>query len=208
MHKIRCKEALIKRGLPTPEYLFPKNIEEITMSAPLVVKAADQGSSIGVAIIKDQSEVLESYQKLAGEFNDVFLEKYIAGAEVTVGVMSDGDKLFAMPILELRPKNAFYDFESKYTPGGTEFILPANLPPAVTSNVQELAKQAYLALGCAGAVRVDFVLEDRRKPYILEINTNPGMTDQSDLPAEAKAMGINFEDLVEKILLTAKLGKD
>lgn len=207
MHKVKCKNILVRNNLPTPLYEVPANAKEISFTAPLVVKAATQGSSIGVTIVKNNSEVEAVFNRTAKNFTDVFLEKFVPGAEVTVGVIEDNGKLIALPILELRPKGAFYDFESKYTPGGTEFILPAELSDEVTKQVQGLAVSAFTALGCAGAVRVDFVIVDRKDPTILEINTIPGMTDQSDLPAEAKAFGIDFGSLVEKILLTARLGK-
>ncbi len=125
-----------------------------------------------------------------------------------MGVMKKDGKPLALPILELIPKNKFYDFESKYTPDGTKFVLPANLFPEITRQVQDLAEKSYTLLKCDGAVRVDFVIESRKTPYILEVNTIPGMTNQSDLPAEAKAAGISFEELVESILFTAGLNKN
>lgn len=199
MDKLTCKTALLKAGLPVPGF---------TRAAPAVVKAPCEGSSIGVTIVHTQAELERAYRESAQKYGPgVFIEEFLSGAEVTVGVMEDAGKVFAMPILELRPKNEFYDFESKYTPGGTEFILPAELSVEVTKDVQALAIKAYNALKCAGAVRVDFVVCERQVPFILEINTLPGMTDQSDLPAEAKAMGIAFPQLVEKVLQTATLGK-
>jgi D-alanine-D-alanine ligase len=199
MDKLSCKTLLLKAGLPVPGF---------TRAAPAVVKAPCEGSSIGVTIVHTQDELEKAYRDTAQKFGPgVFIEEFISGAEVTVGVLEDAGKTVALPILELRPKNEFYDFESKYTPGGTEFILPAELSPVVTKHVQDLAVKAYQALHCAGAVRVDFVVRERRTPFILEINTLPGMTDQSDLPAEAKALGIAFPQLVEKILKTAACEK-
>lgn len=200
MHKVKTKKILEQNNLATPEFVS---------TAPCVVKASTEGSSIGVTIVKDDARLAEVLAETQAKYQDVFVEKFIAGAEVTVGVLPIDGILTALPILELRPKGEFYDFNSKYTPGGTEFILPAELPPEVTGKIQAIAKQAYLALGCSGAVRVDFVLQDRQTPWILEINTNPGMTDQSDLPAEARAYGIEFPDLVEMILLSASIkGKE
>lgn len=199
MDKLTCKTELLKAGLPVPGF---------TRTAPAVVKAPCEGSSIGVTIVHTQAELETAYRDTAQKFGPgVFIEEFLSGAEVTVGVIEEAGQPIALPILELRPKNEFYDFESKYTPGGTEFILPAELSAVVTEQVQTLAVKAYQALRCAGAVRVDFVVCERKTPFILEINTLPGMTDQSDLPAEAKAMGIGFPQLVEKILETASLGK-
>lgn len=199
MDKLLCKSLLLQAGLPVPAF---------TRTAPAVVKAPCEGSSIGVVIAHTQAELDAAYREVAQKYGPgVFVEEFLSGAEVTVGVMEDAGTVLALPILELRPKNAFYDFEAKYTPGGTEFILPAELSAAVTQRVQDMAVKAYRALHCAGAVRVDFVIRERREPFILEINTLPGMTDQSDLPAEAKAMGIAFPQLVEKVLQTAAVGK-
>ena len=174
---------------------------------PCVVKATAEGSSIGVSIVKDQNKLSSIVEQTLSAYKEIFIEEFIAGAEVTVGVLPLNGVLTALPVLELRPKNEFYDFAAKYTPGGTEFVLPAELTPEVAAKTQELARQAYLALNCAGAARVDFVVQDRQTPYILELNTNPGLTDQSDLPAEAHAQGIAFPDLVEMILLSAAVGK-
>lgn len=199
MDKLTCKTELLKAGLPVPGF---------TRVAPAVIKAPCEGSSIGVTIVHTQDALEKAYRETTQQFGPgVFIEAFLSGAEVTVGVIEDNGALLALPILELRPKNAFYDFEAKYTPGQTEFILPAELSPAVTKLVQDQAVQAFKALRCAGAARVDFVVCERKDPYILEINTLPGMTDQSDLPAEAKALGIAFPQLVEKVLLTARVGK-
>lgn len=209
LHKIKTKKILQKNNLLTPEYQVVAALEDIAIdfAVPCVVKPALEGSSIGISIVKNKTDLLPVLEKTLAEYKDIFVEKFISGAEVTVGVLPIKNELTALPILELRPRNEFYDFAAKYTPGGTEFILPAELSAAVTARVQELAKQAYLLLDCAGAVRVDFVVQDRVTPWILEINTSPGMTDQSDLPAEAKAFGLEFPDLVETILLSAACGK-
>ena len=207
LHKIKTKIILEKNGLPTPRYQTVRTLSEVNFSVPCVVKAAAEGSSIGVSIVKDQNKLSSIVEQTLSAYEEIFIEEFIAGAEVTVGVLPLNGALTALPILELRPKNEFYDFAAKYTPGGTEFVLPAELTPEVTAKTQELARQAYLALNCAGAARVDFVVQDRQTPYILELNTNPGLTDQSDLPAEARALGIDFPDLVEMILLSAAVGK-
>jgi len=206
--KVACKKVLLKHNLPTAAYEEPQAGSQIAMQVPLVIKPKTEGSSFGVSIVQRQEQVAQIFDETKKEFgSEIFVEKFISGAEVTVGVMQQYKKLLALPILELVPKNEFYDFESKYTPGGTKFILPANLSPAVTELVQCLAVRAYQVLKCDGAVRVDFVIEARKTPYILEVNTIPGMTNQSDLPAEAKAEGISFEALVESILSTAGLNK-
>ncbi|GBR72916.1 D-alanine-D-alanine ligase [Candidatus Termititenax aidoneus] len=207
LHKVKTKRILEKNSLLTPRYQTLNTLSEVNFLAPCVVKAVSEGSSIGVSIVKNQNELLPVVEKALSVYREIFIEEFISGAEVTVGVLPVNGALTALPILELRPKNEFYDFAAKYTPGGTEFILPAELPPEVAAKTQELARQAYLALNCAGAARVDFVVRERQTPYILEINTNPGMTAQSDLPAAAKAYGLEFPELVEMILLSAAAGK-
>ncbi len=208
MNKVLCKKILTEHKLPTAEYEEPASAAEITLPATLVIKPKEEGSSFGITIVQENAQIAEVFNKTASEFGgEVFIERYIPGAEVTVGVIKDGHKIIPLPILELVPKNKFYDFESKYTPGGTRFILPANLSEQVTKKVQDLAVQTYKLMRCDSGIRVDFIIENRLKPYILEVNTIPGMTDQSDLPAEAQAAGISFPELVEKILATAALNK-
>ena len=108
-----------------------------------------------------------------------------------------------LPILELHPKNEFYDFEAKYTQGLTDFIMPAELSDEMTRHIQEQSLLIHKTLGCKGATRSDFIIDDKGAAYFLEINTSPGMTDTSDVPAEAKHIGIDMEELVQKILLSA-----
>ena len=134
------------------------------------------------------------------------MEEDIKGVSATVGVLEKDGKAFATEILELRPKNEWYDYEAKYTKGMTEFILPAELSPELTAKTKEIAVRAFKACGCSGVSRVDFIIAND-VPYVLEINTNPGMTDTSDLPAQAAAGGISYDNLVELILKSAGLNK-
>jgi D-alanine-D-alanine ligase len=127
----------------------------------------------------------------------------VSGTEITVGVLARGGGLEAMPILELVPKNDFYDYEAKYTEGMTEFILPARLDPPVYAHAQAVAIDAFEAIGCRGYARVDIMVDREGTPWFVEVNTLPGMTELSDLPAQARAAGLSYEELVETILLTA-----
>jgi len=128
------------------------------------------------------------------------------GICATVGVLEDNDKIFATEILELRPKNEWYDYEAKYTKGLTEFVLPAEISEAMTSLIVQIAIKSHIFAGCSGVSRVDFhIVGDI--PYVLEINTSPGMTDTSDLPAQAAAIGIDYDNLVLLILNSAGLNK-
>ena len=148
--------------------------------------------------------VLEAFNRVI-DFPDVFVEKFIDGKEVTVGIIGTGDKAKALPILELIAHNEFYDFDAKYTPGKTTFICPAKLSDELTAKVQDIALKAHQATGCHGLSRVDFIIDKNNDLFITEINAIPGMTDQSDLPAEAKAAGIDFNELVKMILESAHL---
>ena len=175
---------------------------------PLMLKPVCEGSSIGMYKVSNLAEFKESYQKSLECKQDILVEEFLTGSGCTVGVLDDVEngKTFATEILEFKTKNEWYDYECKYTKGMTEFILPANYSSEMTEKIKELAITAYEACGCKSVSRVDFlVVEDT--PYILEINTSPGMTDLSDLPAQAAAMGIDYDNLVQIILNSAGLNK-
>jgi len=194
MNKILTKTVLASQGLPTPSYQSLKKGEKPSLEPPYVVKPVAEGSSVGVTIVHDQAE----YQKAvaeAEEFGNFFVEDYIDGMEITVGILGDR----ALPILELVPKNEFYNYEAKYTDGMTEFILPARINKEKTKQIKKIALDTHRALGCRDFSRVDFVF-DGQQSYVLEVNTIPGMTELSDVPAEAEEIGISYNDLVERIL--------
>lgn len=173
---------------------------------PLFVKPVSEGSSFGMTKV-DKKEDLKSAYETAVKYNDdVLVEEFIDGFFVTVGVLEKDGKPFATEILEIRPKNEWYDFEAKYTSGMSDFICPANLSEEVTARVKEVAVKAFETAGCRGVSRIDFMMMDD-VPYCLEINTSPGMTTISDLPAQAKAMGIDYDNLVQLILNSAGLNK-
>ncbi|HYF01969.1 MAG TPA: D-alanine--D-alanine ligase [Patescibacteria group bacterium] len=164
----------------------------------LVIKANDQGSTVGMYIVKNahQDEIKEAIAK-AGDFSDmVLIEKYIAGRELTVPVVGDE----ALPIIEIIPHEGFYDFTNKYTKGNTEYVCPADLSADVTDFVQNLAIAAHRSLGCSVLSRVDFRLDEDNQPFCLEVNTIPGFTETSLVPKAAKEVGIEFGDLCEQII--------
>jgi len=212
MNKVASKRIFLATGIPTPQYMtidpdadIKKQCEKIKriFPFPLVVKPTSEGSSLGVTIVKEENDLEKVLADTVKKFNDVFIEEYIKGKEVTVGILGTGDDLTALPILELKPKAEFYDFKSKYTEGGTDFILPAKLPKDLYKHTQETALRAHRALGCRGVSRVDIIIKGSHTPYVHEVNTIPGMTDRSDLPAEAQCAGISFDELVVKILESA-----
>jgi D-alanine-D-alanine ligase len=163
---------------------------------PIVVKPNDQGSAIGLSICKTIDEV-ENGISLAFQFSrNIIIEQYVDGYEVTVGII---DKK-VLPVLEIRPKHFYYDYECKYTDGMSEYLVPAEFPESVCKLIQEQAVLAYNSVGCKNYGRVDFRLDKAYKPFCLEINTLPGLTSTSLLPKAAKAAGISFENLIDMII--------
>ncbi len=185
-----------------------ENVKEKTkdLKYPLITKPVSEGSSFGMTKVNTPDELESAYKKAVKYNDDVLIEEYLVGICATVGVLQGDKGLFATEILELRPKNEWYDYEAKYTKGMTEFILPAELSDDMTKRVKEIAVKAFEKAGCSGVSRIDFLIVDDI-PYVLEINTSPGMTETSDLPAQANAMGINYDNLVQLILNSAGLNK-
>lgn len=173
---------------------------------PLITKPVCEGSSFGMTKVNKKEELAAAYAEASKFNNDVLIEEYLVGIGTTVGVLERDGVPFATEILELRPKNEWYDYEAKYTKGMTEFILPAEISDEMTARVKSLAVKAYETVGCSGVSRVDFLIVDDI-PYILEINTSPGMTETSDLPAQSAVMGIDYDNLVLLILQSAGLNK-
>tara|TARA_A100001015_G_scaffold271460_1_gene325075 strand:- start:1229 stop:2149 length:921 start_codon:yes stop_codon:yes gene_type:complete len=169
---------------------------------PVVLKPLSEGSSIDVFIVDNTDQLQEKSAYLGQKYSEFLLEEFIQGKEVTVGIIDNPDPM-VLPILELKPKNRFYDFEAKYTKGLTEFILPSTLNAQEVDQVEALALKLYKKTYCKGMARVDFLICPDRGPFALELNTIPGMTDTSDLPAQAKTAGIEFNSLIEIILKSA-----
>lgn len=191
------------------------DVKEATkcLNYPLITKPVSEGSSFGMTKVNTPDELEKAYEDAIKYNDDVLIEEYLVGTAATVGVLSstspiegEGGKLFATEILEMRPKHEWYDYECKYTKGMTEFVLPAQISDEMTKKVKEIALKAFEIAGCSGVSRVDFhIVNDI--PYVLEINTSPGMTETSDLPAQAAAMGIDYDNLVQLILNSAGLNK-
>ncbi|MGB9612748.1 MAG: D-alanine--D-alanine ligase, partial [Candidatus Margulisiibacteriota bacterium] len=212
MNKLASKRVFDALKIPTPRYLeidrlsdIKKEIEKIKRSfpLPLILKPTSEGSSFGVTLIKEEKELEETVGMAVNEYGDVFVEEYIKGKEVTVGILGKGKSTQALPVLELLPSKEFYDYEAKYTEGLTKFILPARLPKPLYQKTQEIALAAHRALGCWGVSRVDIIISSDHVPYVHDVNTIPGMTERSDLPAQAAHAGISFDQLVVRILESA-----
>jgi D-alanine-D-alanine ligase len=204
--KILSKEKFREHNVVTPEWEVVEVGQRPTISVPLVVKPARQGSTVGVVIVKNASE-LDSAMVEAGKYDQkLLIEKFVSGRELTIGVLGDQ----ALPILEIIPKGGFYDFNNKYPflnpqgGGGAEHVCPAKIDPNKTKQIQEQALHAFRALGLVVYGRVDVLLPDSGEPFVLEVNTIPGMTEASLLPEAAAAAGINYVDLCARIIALSR----
>ncbi len=202
MSKILFKEYSVEtpKGfmIERPSYNIQSVFEKVEaeFGFPVVVKPNDQGSTVGLAICKEKAGLPESIKTAFEYANNVLIEEYISGRELTVAIL-DGE---ALPPLEIKPKSGFYDYESKYTKGLTEYVVPAKVSEEITTKLKAQALLAFKALRCEGYARVDFRMNEQNKIYCLEVNTLPGMTATSLVPKMAKVVGISFEQLVEKII--------
>ncbi len=208
MHKILSKKVFLYERIPTPSYeiFYREAIEgeskiKVTLPLPVVVKPAREGSTIGISIVQREEELLPA-MKRAGECDEeILVEEFIKGREVTVGILGD----IPLPVIEIAPRSGFYDYRSKYTKGETQYIIPARLPRERYLEAQEVSRRAYKALGCSGCVRVDVMTDEEGNPFVIDVNTMPGMTETSLVPQAARYAGIPFGDLAERILLGASL---
>ncbi len=202
MDKLRCKELLLGAGLPTPAYMkldenTDMNFVAATLGFPLMVKPALEGSSIGMSKVDDESGLDSAYQLAAEYGNNVLAEQWVNGCEYTVAILGDR----ALPAIRLETKRDFYDFDAKYKDDDTAYHCPCGLDKEQEAQLQRLALSAFEAIGAAGWGRVDLMCDQDNRPYIIEINTVPGMTDHSLVPMAAKAEGLSFDELVMEILM-------
>src|SRR5665647_288879 len=210
INKVLTKKMLIYEGIPTAPfailkkhaYLAPE-IETQALLAniglPMVIKAATQGSSIGTYIVREANVILTALEAAFTYDPEVLVEKFIDGTEVTSTVIGN-EEPEVLPLIEITSANEFYDFESKYTPGMCSHIIPARVAQPIQDQIAELSKRVYKALDCRGYARIDYIIDKNGQPFVLEINTIPGMTEMSLVPDAARAAGISFEELVDKIV--------
>ncbi|MEI8076699.1 MAG: D-alanine--D-alanine ligase [Betaproteobacteria bacterium] len=213
--KIATKQIWLSNGLTTPDF------EELTANSdwnavakhlglPLIVKPANEGSSLGLTKVKSVDELPAAYQLAAGLDKKVIAETCIIGDELTCPLVGDGVNAEALPVIKIIPPQANYDFHNKYFSDETQYLCPTGLADEVNTAVQKLALAAYRALGCSTWGRADVMLDEKTgKPYLLEMNTSPGMTSHSLVPMAAKAAGIEYADLVLWLLsqtLVKKVG--
>ena len=206
MDKWRTKLLWKALNIATPDFeVVNANSDfaaiEKRLGLPMFVKPANEGSSIGISKVK-QIGGLQPAWILASKADPlVIAEKFVGGGEYTVGILGDDlNGYHALPIINIVPKNEFYDYEAKYLRNDTQYLCPCGLSKEKEAQIQAEALQAFKAIGCKGWGRVDFLMDEQGKHYFLELNTNPGMTDHSLVPMAAKAAGISFDELVIKIL--------
>lgn len=202
MNKGFTKRVFFADGVPTPKGFSvckgdePADISEAGMEYPIVIKPASAGSSIGVSIVREESEYQEALDQAFAVDREIVFEEYIKGREFAVGVI----RYEALPVIEIKPVNGWYDYQNKYKAGSTVETCPADLPELTTTLLQTAAVQAAYSLGLDTYARMDFLVDDTGRMYCLEANTLPGMTPTSLLPQEAQANGMNFNELCEELI--------
>jgi D-alanine-D-alanine ligase len=194
-YKIPMADAILIRKGKRPD---PAAIIKQT-GLPCFVKPNDSGSSFGVTKVKKSEELMAAVEIAFKESNEVMIEAFMDGREVACGVVKTKQKAIVLPVTEIISKNEFFDYEAKYTPGNSDEVTPADMPAMVTDEVQRLSSLVYDLLGCKGIVRVDFIIIGQ-KPYFLEINTVPGMTEESLVPKQALAARISLENLYSMVV--------
>lgn len=213
MNKILSKKMFIYANIPTPDfYILDKDflsqekwdvdlLVDI-IGLPVVIKAPTQGSSIGTYIIRNQEGIEPAIREAMYYGKEVLTEKFIAGTEITASVLGNENPQ-VLPLIEITSVNDFYDYQSKYTPGMCNHIIPARIDAATSHEIEIIAVKTYEALNCRGFARIDFIVDQTGQPYVLEVNTVPGMTEMSLVPDAARAAGIDFKSLVDGILKLA-----
>lgn len=211
MDKDVSKIILNSAGIKTPDWIVlrkssdEQDLKKISdnilnsIGYPCVVKPNDEGSTVGLSIVQPDVEDIQLGKSLELAFNysdKVLIEKYIRGRELTVPVI--GNETF--PVIEIRPKDGFYDYEHKYTKGMTEYFCPADIPEETEKQARYNALRAHRIIGCSVYSRIDFILDEKNELYCLEVNTLPGMTETSLVPKSAAAMGMSFDKLIERLI--------
>ncbi len=213
--KVMTKRVWIAEGLPTPDYrllqagaLDQSGLDALPteLGLPLIVKPSREGSSIGVVKVTAQAQLQAAIAQAAGMDSDVLCERCISGDEVTCPIIGSGKTARALPVIRIIAPEGNYDYQNKYFTDDTQYLVPAQLPAGEEEQIQRLALLAYNVLGCRGWGRVDLMIDAQsRQPYLLEVNTSPGMTSHSLVPMSARAAGISYEDLCLQLLLQAGL---
>lgn len=212
MDKVATKHFLKSAQISTPKFAVYREVDrseelandiEKAFGLPVVIKASAQGSSIGVSIVEHSADLDEAIDNAFSLGDEILVEEFIKGRELTVAVMGNEDEAEALPVIEITTTTGRYDYKTKYTKGMSTHIVPAQIPEDVTAEIQKLVVAAFKVCKCSGVARVDMMLSEDNVPYVLEINSVPGMTETSLVPDAARAAGIEFPELCEKILTLA-----
>jgi D-alanine-D-alanine ligase len=211
MDKVMTKRVWLSEGLPTPAWREVESMEQTqqaftVLGSPMIVKPAREGSTIGLTKVTDASQCAQAYALAAQHDPSVLCEQFISGDEVTCPVLGSGTDAKSLPVIRVVAPGGNYDYHNKYFGNDTQYIVPCKLPEGEEVAIQALVVKAFRTLGCKGWARADVMIDAAtRKPYLLEINTSPGMTSHSLVPMSASAAGMSYEDLCMHILSTATL---
>lgn len=215
MDKTMTKRVWLAEGLPTPAYVLVQRdaLQQVampdlvrTLGLPMIVKPAREGSSIGVTKVLRIEDLPAALTAAAACDADILCEQCIVGDEVTCPVLGEGEKAHALPVIRIVAPEGNYDYQNKYFTDDTQYLVPSGLPLAEEKAIEALVVKAYQVLGCRGWGRIDVMIDAQtRQPYLLEINTSPGMTGHSLVPMSAKAAGVSYEDLCCQLLVAASL---
>lgn len=209
--KVMTKRIWLAEGLPTPQWRKVNSVEATraafsALGSPMIVKPAREGSSIGLTKVMSADECDTAYARAAQVDEQVLCEQFVSGEEVTVPVLGSGAEARALPVIRIVAPGGNYDYQNKYFTDDTKYLVPCGLPTGEEEQIQQIVLRAYQTLGCRGWARADVMIDARtRKPYLLEINTAPGMTGHSLVPMSARAAGISYEDLCVRLLQSAAL---
>lgn len=214
MDKIMTKRLWQQAGLPTPSYRVVESAADLNglieeLGLPLILKAPNEGSTLGLYKVAEAAALAPAYAQALAFDERILAERFITGRELTVAILGQGASVKALPTIEIVAPGGNYDYEHKYFSDDTQYLCPAPLTPALNQHAQQLAVQAYLALGCEGWARADFMLDQHEQLWLLEINASPGMTGHSLVPMAAKAAGMDYAALCVSILSDAscKVGR-
>ncbi|MFT0851956.1 D-alanine--D-alanine ligase [Achromobacter sp. F4_2707] len=207
MDKIMTKRVWLQHGLPTPAFVVLTSEEDLPKAAPLgwplMLKPPHEGSTLGITKVQKAADLKDAYEEAARFDDQVLAEQFVNGRELTVPLLGKGADAYALPVVEIIAPGGNYDYEHKYISNATQYVCPAELDGALTEHIQRLAEKAYRTLGCEGWGRADFMLDADNQPWLLEMNTSPGMTSHSLVPMGAKAAGMSYAELCLAILSTA-----
>ena len=211
MDKLMTKRIWLAEGLPTPAWRQVHSAEETraafeALGSPMIVKPVREGSTIGLTKVTSAEQCAAAYELAAGQDPMVMCEQFIAGDEVTCPVLGTDEQARALPVIRIVAPGGNYDYQNKYFTDDTQYLVPCGLPEGEEAAIQALVLKAFRTLGCRGWARADVMIDAAtRKPYLLEINTSPGMTGHSLVPMSARATGLSYEDLCLRVLASASL---